>query len=58
MNPPHLITTGQAATILGVSVSTVRRLIEDGHLRAYGKLPGPRGVYLIDEADVRAYASK
>lgn len=54
----RLITTGEAATILGLSASTVRRLIDLQKLPVVGKISGETGMYLLDEGDVRAYKKK
>lgn len=44
------LTTQQAAAILGVSVFTVRRWIDEGKLKAYR----PGGQYRITEDQIRA----
>lgn len=49
--PDHLLTTAQAAELLGVSPRTVLRLIERGELSAYRIA----GVYRFDPADLRRY---
>jgi excisionase family DNA binding protein len=46
-----LISTAQAAGLLGKDVRTVHRMIRRGELPAE-KLPGRRGAYLIHRADV------
>lgn len=53
-----LITTTEAAAILGCSSRTVQRLIADGLLAPAQKLPGPNGAYLLDSDDVTKYAQE
>ena len=50
----HLLTTTQAAHILGCSTATVTRMVQDGRLAPALKLPGLRGDYLFDPAAVEA----
>ena len=50
--PPPLLKPGQAAELLGVSVDTVRRLADAGHLRTRRSTGGQR---LIDGADLARY---
>lgn len=47
----RLLTTGQAATLLGVSTETVRRWIEDGTLPAIR--PNPVGRFRVWESEVQ-----
>ncbi len=51
----ELMTSPQAAALLGVSVRTVQRLAESGELRHAQKLPGPNGAYLFRPADVERF---
>jgi len=55
---PDLITSPEAAAMLGVSVRTVHRKIEEGRLTPAKKLPGPTGAYLFNRADVEALAQQ
>ncbi len=47
-----LITARQAADILGVGISTIHRMAEDGRLIEVQKLPGLRGARLFRRSDV------
>lgn len=53
-----LLTTAQAASVLGVHVRTVHRLVRDGRLTAALKLPTPTGAYLFEPDDVAALAAE
>ena len=57
-NTGHLISTVQAAQILGVSVKTVRRLVERGELDLALKAEGLRGPMFYNVNDVHALAQK
>lgn len=52
------VTTAEAATILGSSVWSVRRLVQAGALEPTMKLPGLRGAFLFSRSDVEAIASE
>ncbi len=52
--PAKLLTTAEVAEILGKSVPTVTRMVADGKLDYWVKLPGVRGAYLFDLATVEA----
>lgn len=56
--PPNIISTGSAARILHCSTRTVQRLIDSGELPTVGKLDGPNGHFLLDEALVRRLAEQ
>lgn len=49
-----LVTSPQAAHILGKSARTVQRMADDGALPVAQKLPGPNGAYLFKRSDVVA----
>lgn len=51
-----LVTTVEAAAITGKSWRTVIRLVERGQLTPAQKLPGLRGAFLFNRADVDALA--
>lgn len=51
-----LITTAQAAAILGVHVGTVSRMVASGRLSPALKVPGKTGAFLFDRATVEALA--
>jgi hypothetical protein len=51
-----LVTTAEAALILGRSVATVNRLAASGQLAPTHKLPGKTGAYLFNRADIEAAA--
>lgn len=53
-----LISTADAADILGCSVATVHRMVEDGRLTAAHKVDGLRGPRLFDRATVEALAAE
>lgn len=55
--PSLLVTTVQAAEITGKSWRTIIRLVERGQLTPAQKLPGLRGAFLFDRADVEALAA-
>jgi excisionase family DNA binding protein len=54
MSPDELVTTAQAASILGKSVPTIHRLADSGTLPVAHKLDGIRGAKLYRRADVEA----
>ena len=51
---PH-IPTAEVARLLGVNVKTVTRWAADGTLPSAYKLPGLRGPYLFDPAEVARF---
>ena len=54
-----LVNTGEALTILGMSSpNSVTRLVKAGRLVPATKLPGLRGAYLFERADVEALAAE
>jgi excisionase family DNA binding protein len=53
-----LLTTNEAARILGKSVSTVLRMADSGELPHARKMPGLRGGYLFDKAVVELVAKQ
>jgi excisionase family DNA binding protein len=54
---PDLITVQEAADLLDVSTTTVHRKIEAGELTPAAKLPGIRGPFLLNRADVERLAA-
>lgn len=54
----HLISTAEAAQLLGRSVGTVNRWAANGRLTTVAKVPGPRGARFFDRAEVEALAAK
>jgi excisionase family DNA binding protein len=52
-----LITTAQAARILGVEMSRIRQLVAEGKLKSYGPEEGRRD-HFLKKAEVEAYKSK
>ncbi len=52
MSQTKLLTSSQAATVLGKSLRTIQRMAEAGELEIATKLPGPNGAYLFDEAEI------
>src|SRR5262249_55925751 len=55
MDDAELLTTKQAAEIMGRSGRSVRRLIQGGTLRPPLRLRRGRGAYYLTRADVQAY---
>lgn len=56
----ELVTTAQAAGILGCTVRTVHRMVQRGALHPVQQFPGYRGAYLFDKAavsDIKSPAS-
>lgn len=51
---PDLVTSPQAAHILGVSNRTVHRLADAGELKPALQLPGPNGAFLFLRSAVEA----
>lgn len=54
----ELITTAEAADILGKHVRTVHRLIAEGALIPVTKMPGKTGAYLLRRVDVEKIAKR
>jgi excisionase family DNA binding protein len=57
-NLPVLLSTRQAAAVLGVTVRTIQRFADAGELAAAYRFDGRRGAYLFHEADVRDLAKR
>jgi excisionase family DNA binding protein len=51
-----LVGTADVMEMLDVSRDTVVRMVARGTLKAVHKMPGPRGPYLFDRADVEQLA--
>lgn len=58
MTQLNLKTTAQAAERLGYTDVTIRRMVEDGRLRAAQKLHGPNGAYLFEDAELERAAAE
>lgn len=58
--PPDddLVTTQQAAEIVGKHIRTIHRFVADGTLVPAVKVPGQTGAYLFRRADVTALPTK
>lgn len=56
--PDHLITTAQAALLLGVTQKRVLQLVHLGSLPIAAQLPTPAGDYLIERAAVERLAAQ
>ena len=54
MSSPDLVTSSQAAEMLGKSVRTINRMAVAGTLPPAMKVPGATGHYLFRRADVEA----
>lgn len=52
-----LLTTREAADVLGCSVVTLCRWVRNGQVIADHKLPGLRGAYLFDPAYIEQLAA-
>lgn len=52
----EVLTTAEAAAVLGCSVPTVTRMATDGRLEPLRKLPGLRGDRLFERAEVERAA--
>ena len=52
MQTTELLTSAQAAVILGKSARTVQRMVDAGEIAAAQKLPGPNGAYLFAPTEV------
>jgi len=57
MSAEDVIGAREAEQLLGVSQSTLNRWIKRGLIRPARQLPGYRGAYLFDRADVERFAS-
>lgn len=53
-----LVTSAEASVLLGKSVSTISRLVKRGTIQPTAKLPGLRGAFLFNRADVEALAKE
>lgn len=58
MTKPDIITTAEAAHRLGLPVRTLTRWARVGRIEPAAKLPGLRGAYLFDAAEVERVASE
>ena len=52
MPKPVLISSAEVAQRLGRDVRTIHRMVLRGDLAPLGKIPGLRGAYLFDAAEV------
>jgi predicted site-specific integrase-resolvase len=50
-----IITAREAATLLGIAVSTFHWHVRRGDIQPSRKLPGLRGPYLFERSEVEAY---
>lgn len=55
---PVLLSTRQAARLLGVTIRTIQRFADAGDLPAVYRFEGKRGAYLFHVADVEALAKR
>jgi excisionase family DNA binding protein len=53
-----LVTSFQAAVMLGKSPRTIQRMADSGALPFVQKLPGPNGAYLFNRTQVEALAAE
>lgn len=49
---PELIGVAEAAAIVGVDRRTIHRMVQRGELATASKLPGLRGAYVFNRADI------
>lgn len=52
-----MLTVSQAAARLGITPDRVRKLIVAGALKAERLGPPPKGVYVIEDVDLEAFAA-
>ena len=52
------IGTAEAMDVLGVSKDTLIRMIARGEIKKAHKMPGLRGPYILDRAEIEALAAK
>lgn len=55
---PPLMASGEVIALLGIDRSTLVRRIAAGKIRYVQKLPGLRGGYLFDRAEVARYVAE
>lgn len=55
---PDLIGSAEACDILGIDRSVLVRRIAAGKLKAVTKMPGERGPYVFDRAEVERHAAE
>jgi hypothetical protein len=53
----EIITTAQAARMLGRSVATVNRMVALGQIQPAKKLPGKTGAYLFEAREIERLVS-
>lgn len=53
-----LLTTQQAAEVLGISRRTLTRWVEDGKVPVAHRLPGETGAFLFDPKEIARHATK
>jgi excisionase family DNA binding protein len=53
-----LLTTAQVAERTGYSVRTITRWVDEGRITPAHKLPGDKGAFLFDEAELRKLPRK
>lgn len=58
MTHPALVPSSDAAARLGIDRRTLTRWVEAGRIAAATKLPGLRGAYLFDAAEIDRVASE
>lgn len=57
-SPENMLTTKQAAAILGRSHWAVIRLVQSGKLVPDWRMPGKRGSFLFDRATIESFAKQ
>lgn len=58
MSNSDIIGSREAARLMGISVSHFNRHVQDGVVKPVHKLPGLRGAYVFNRADVEALAAR
>lgn len=56
MPSDDLLSTTQAAEVIGTERSNITRLVQLGRLTPHHKLPGPRGAYIFQRGEVERAA--
>lgn len=54
VDSPDLVGVAEAAEMTGLDRRTLHRKVERGELHAVSKLPGLRGAYIFNRADIDA----
>lgn len=58
MEPSDVLTSPEVSQILGCSIRTIHRRVDDGELTALRKLPGPNGAFLFERREIDRYRAE